>query len=98
MKKPEIVCICGSTRFESEWHKAETVLELGGYIVLSIGFGLTKISPSKKRELDELHKRKIDLCDWIYVLNVGGYIGRSTRSEINYATKLGKKVIYLEEI
>jgi len=98
LKKPEIVCICGSTKFEHEWHKAETVLELGGYIVLSIGFGLTKFNSQTKRNLDELHKRKIDLCDWIFVLNVGGYIGRSTKSEIDYATKLGKEVVYLEEI
>lgn len=98
MKKPEIVCICGSTKFEADWRKAELVLELAGYIVLSIGFGLNIFSSRKKRELDELHKRKIDICDWIYVLNVGGYIGRSTRSEINYAIELGKKVVYLEAI
>jgi nucleoside 2-deoxyribosyltransferase len=51
--------------------------------------------PALKARLDELHKRKIDLADYVLVLNVGGYIGRSTRSEIAYAAAHGKPVIYL---
>lgn len=43
-----------------------------------------------------MHKRKIDMADAIYVINVGGYIGESTRSEIEYAQSKGKKVIFLE--
>jgi hypothetical protein len=46
--------------------------------------------------LDDMHKRKIDMADEIYVINVGGYIGDSTRSEIEYARETGKKVRYLE--
>ena len=46
--------------------------------------------------LDDMHKRKIDMADGIYVINVGGYIGASTRSEIDYALAHGKKVEYLE--
>ena len=49
-----------------------------------------------KRKADELHKRKIDLCDEVFVLNVGGYIGESTRNEIEYANNIGKPVKYLE--
>ena len=48
--------------------------------------------------LDDMHLRKIDLADEIYVINVGGYIGESTRREIAYAEKTGKKVNYLEEL
>ena len=48
--------------------------------------------------LDELHKRKIDLADQVLILNVGGYIGESTRSEIEYATKQGKFIWYKEPI
>ena len=44
-----------------------------------------------------MHKRKIDMADEIYVINVGGYIGSSTRSEIEYARATGKAVLYLEE-
>jgi hypothetical protein len=50
----------------------------------------------QKIALDELHKRKIDLADEVLVLNVGGYIGDSTRSEIEYAQTLGMPIRYLE--
>ena len=49
-----------------------------------------------KQQLDELHKRKIDLCDEVLVLNVGGYVGDSTRSEIRYALEHGKPLRFLE--
>ena len=49
-----------------------------------------------KEMLDDMHKRKIDMADSIYVINVGGYIGESTKSEIKYAKKHGKAVNYLE--
>jgi hypothetical protein len=45
--------------------------------------------------LDDMHKRKIDLADEIFVINVGGYIGLSTRGEIEYALKIGKTVRYM---
>jgi hypothetical protein len=48
--------------------------------------------------LDDMHKRKIDLADEIFIINAGGYIGPSTRSEIEYASKTGKPVKYLEPI
>lgn len=50
-----------------------------------------------KEMLDDMHKRKIDMADSIFVINVGGYIGDSTRSEIDYAKTHGKEVRYLEE-
>ena len=54
--------------------------------------------PGVKEMLDDMHKRKIDMADEIFVINVGGYIGESTRSEIAYAEKTGKKVNYLEPV
>ena len=50
-----------------------------------------------KEMLDDMYKRKNDMADEIFVINVGGYIGSSTRSEIEYATATGKAVRYLEE-
>ena len=47
--------------------------------------------------LDDMHKRKIDMADEIFVINVGGYIGDSTQSEIEYAIEHGKTVRYLVE-
>lgn len=46
--------------------------------------------------LDDMHKRKIDMADEVFVINVGGYIGSSTQSEIEYASATGKTVNYLE--
>ena len=97
---PKIVCLCGSARFYNEFKKQNFNLTLSGVIVLSIGCDTKRDDglkiTAKKTMLDELHKRKIDLADEILVLNVGGYIGDSTRSEIEYCEKLGKPVRYLE--
>jgi len=104
-EKPQIVCLCGSTRFMDTFHEVGWQKTLDGEIVLSVG--TVKGLPRKKSKeellgedvaqaLDELHKRKIDLADYVMVLNVGGYIGDSTRSEIEYAEAQGKRVDYLE--
>lgn len=104
---PEIICICGSTKFKAEFETAVKELGLQGKIVLNVAcYGRSGDLPPEqmadghpvKTMLDELHKRKIDLADSIYVVNVGGYIGTSTRSEINYAEKHGKTVVYLEPL
>lgn len=104
MKGPRIVCLCGSTRFPEAWIKAHREESLAGRIVLSVGVmihaGDTPIREDgpEKRLLDELHLRKIDLADEVFVLNVGGYIGESTAREIKYAEDHGKRIRYLEEI
>jgi hypothetical protein len=73
-------------------------LTLQGNIVISVGlFGHSgdAITEEQKEMLDDMHKRKIDMADEIFVINVNGYIGSSTKSEIEYANKIGKKVNYL---
>ena len=77
-------------------------LTLEGNIVISVGLfghsGDDEVwTPGMKEMLDNMHKRKIDMADAIYVINVGGYIGESTKSEIEYALKNGKKVYYLQD-
>lgn len=98
-ERPAIVCMCGSTRFKQTWIAENARLTLEGNIVLSVGLWghHERVYPTeeKKIALDELHKRKIDLCDWVWILDVGGYIGESTRSEIQYAALLGKPIRYL---
>lgn len=108
--RPKIVCLCGSTRFYDMFRAANLEHTLAGEIVLSIGcdfrsdgdlatIGALGRDPEHvKRDLDELHKRKIDLADYVLVLNVGGYIGESTRAEIGYALGAGKPVQYLEPV
>ena len=103
--KPSIVCLCGSTRFMDAFFEAGWKLTLDGYIVLSVGVckhaeshGGEALGRNVADKLDELHLRKIDLADWVFVLNVGGYIGESTKHEIGYAESINKRVEYLEPI
>lgn len=106
--KRTIVCLCGSTRFWREFQKASLRETLAGKIVLSIGaasgtddehFGnLPREEYDRvKRELDDLHLDKIVMSDEVLILNVGGYIGESTRRELDYARFLGKDVRFLED-
>jgi len=90
------------TRFKEQFLEAQKRLTLEGNIVISVGFfghsGDDEVwTEGTKKMLDDMHKRKIDMADSIYVINVGGYIGSSTRSEIEYAKKNGKEVKYLEQ-
>lgn len=103
----KIITLCGSVKFWDEYRKWNAILTLRGYVVLSCGLSLKsgyedilKGYPSPldeiKQNLDYIHLRKIDLSDGIFVLNVGGYVGESTKREIAYAESTGKTVEYLE--
>lgn len=101
--KPKIICYCGSLRVAlNAFKQAEYLSVLEGNIALLPCCMFVDIQreygaeSDYKIKADELHKRKIDLCDEVFVLNVGGYIGESTRSEINYALSIGKPIRYLE--
>ena len=100
----KVITLCGSTRFKDAFLETQKRLTLEGNIVISVGlFGhsgdnevwenMDEETLTKTKEmLDDMHKRKIDMADEIFVINVGGYIGESTRSEIEYAKKTGKPV------
>ena len=99
--KYKIITLCGSTRFKDEFIAEQKRLTLEGNIVISVGLfghsGDEEVwTESTKVMLDDMHKRKIDLADEIFVVNPGGYIGSSTRSEIEYALQTGKIIKYLE--
>ena len=108
--KYPVITLCGSTRFKEQFLEAQKRLTLEGNIVISVGLfghsgdaevwdGMDEGTRSKtKQMLDDMHKRKIDMADEIFVINVGGYIGASTRSEIEYATATEKIVRYLEPV
>jgi len=105
MSKRKIVCLCGSTKFRKEFEEANKAYTLAGWVVLTVGaFPHTDNSQSPeeefgssvKRELDELHKDKILMADLVHVINVGGYIGFSTKNEIAHALAHGKKIEWLE--
>lgn len=108
MIQPTIVCLCGSTRFNTAFQDANLQETIAGRIVLSIGCdmksnhalfnAMTDADRTRlKARLDILHLQKIDLADEILVLNVGGYIGESTAREILYARSCGKRVRFLED-
>lgn len=100
--KYKVITLCGSTRFKEQFIEAQKHLTLEGNIVISVGLfghsGDDEVwTEGTKAMLDDMHKRKIDMADEIFVINVGGYIGSSTRSEIEYAKRAGKAVRYLED-
>jgi hypothetical protein len=101
--KYKVITLCGSTRFKDEFIAVQKRLTLEGNIVISVGlFGHSgddnEWTAETKPMLDDMHKRKIDMADEIFVINLGGYIGSSTRSEIEYALETNKQVNYLESL
>ncbi len=102
--REKVVCLCGSTRFAEQMNLLGARLTLNGYIVVrpevvtySSESDPQRVAPEVKAALDELHLRKIDLASWVFVVNVGGYIGESTAREVAYARSLGKRLSYLIE-
>jgi hypothetical protein len=103
----KVITLCGSTKFKDVFLEVQKRLTLEGKIVISVGlFGHSgdnevwegkaeDVVTETKKMLDDMHKRKIDMADEIFVINVDGYIGESTKSEIEYAIANNKKVNYL---
>lgn len=101
--KNRVITLCGSTRFKDEFMEVQKRLTLDGNIVISVGLfghsGDNEVwTEGTKEMLDDMYLRKIDMADEIYVINVDGYIGTSTRNEIEYAKRTGKVVRYLEKM
>ena len=98
----KVITLCGSTRFKDAFLAEQKRLTLEGNIVISVGLfghaGDEEVwTPGTKEMLDDMHKRKIDMADEIFVIDPGGYIGSSTRSEIEYARACQKPVRFMEE-
>jgi hypothetical protein len=99
----EIVTLCGSTRFKNEFMEAQKQLTLEGCIVISVGlFGHSGddevLKEGVKVMLDDMHRRKIDMADRVFIIDVNGYVGSSTKLEIEYAKETGKPVSYLTQL
>ena len=107
-KKYKVITLCGSIKFKEIFFKMQEKLTLNGNIVLTPNFFQSikkeKINEQTKKTLDgktkkmldEMHKQKIDMSDAIFVINVNGYIGESTKNEIEYAKSKNKEILYLE--
>lgn len=95
----KIVTICGSMKFKDKMMEEAKNLEIENkYVVIQCIYCNDEFSEKDKKVLADLHYNKIEISDAIYVVNVNGYIGKSTSKEIEYAKKRGKEVMYLEQV
>jgi len=96
----KIITICGSLKYETDIRYWAEKLTLQGNCVLSIIYptsaDLSIYTSEQRKSFAEAHKKRIDLSDTIFVVNKNGYIGSSTRNEIEYAKERGKEIIFLE--
>ncbi|GAA0336601.1 hypothetical protein GCM10008967_28710 [Bacillus carboniphilus] len=95
----KVITLCGSTKFKEQFEKANAYLTLQGNIVISLGFfeqseGI-EITKEQAELFEKIHFEKINMSDEIFVIDVNGYIGESTRKEIEYAKQHGKSIRYL---
>ncbi|MBQ8132685.1 MAG: hypothetical protein IJ193_09355 [Bacilli bacterium] len=98
----KVITVCGSMKYYKEMMEEAEKIELQGNCVLTPLYNPNRPSKESYTEeegimLDKVHKERIKLSDAIFVMNIGGHIGNSTRSEIEYAKSLGKEIIYLEQ-
>jgi hypothetical protein len=105
----KVITLCGSTRFKEAHELAMMHLTLMGNIVIPCGFYGHVDEPmgaqflcddgdedkQAKKDVDNLHLQKIDMSDAIYIVNVGGYIGNSTRREISHAVLSSKEILWM---
>ena len=99
-KKYKIITLCGDTKFKDEFMQVQKGLTLNGNIVIAPGIYNqfdNDLDLKTIMMLGSMHKQKINMADEIFVINPSGYIGKNTKSEIDYAISIGKKVNYLEE-
>ncbi|MDP5275427.1 hypothetical protein [Chengkuizengella axinellae] len=94
----KVITLCGSTKFKEQFREAEAFLTLEGNIVISLGFfekseGI-KITHEQEKLFKDMHFRKIDMSDEIFVIDLNGYKGESTKNEIEYAKSKGKDIRY----
>ncbi|WP_139489223.1 DUF4406 domain-containing protein [Brevibacillus dissolubilis] len=97
----KVITLCGSTRFKPQFEQASTALTLQGHVVLTVGFfeksENIQVTPEQEAMFEKIHLRKIDMADEIFVIDVDGYIGQSTRKEIEYAQAKGMPVNYYSQ-
>lgn len=101
MQKNKVITICGSLKFIDEIKAQTEKLTLEGNCVLSIIYpthDMNFYTEENFKKFKEQHFQRIAMSDAIFVVNVEGYIGNSTKKEIEYATSLGKEILYLEEV
>ncbi len=95
----KVVTICGSMKFKDKMMEVAKELEIKNkYVVIQCVYSNDKFNEEEQSLLANLHYKKIDISDAIYVVNVDGYIGTSTKKEIEYAKSLNKEIFSLESL
>lgn len=99
------IALCGSAKFEKEFHDWDEALTLAGHVVYGLAVypsskGNKKdwYSESAKQTLDLCHLAKIEESDAVVVINVGGYLGESTHREVEWARIRGKTIYHAEKV
>ncbi len=97
----KVITVCGSLKYKEEMMDSAMMLELAGNVVLipifPISHDTSYLSEEDFQILGNMHKEKIRLSDAIFVVDVDGYIGNSTKSEIAFAKKLHKEILYYSD-
>ena len=93
-----VVTLCGSLMFRKKFKKIKEKLEAIGLLVYTPQFFEDDEQKPPMEELTLIHKKKIDLADVVFIVNVNGYIGKDTRKEIQYAEKHNKNIVYLNRM
>lgn len=93
-----VITLCGSMRFREEFERLEAELTLAGHIVLTPAALVpsTGLDVEERARLGRTHLQKVVMADEVVIVNVGGYVGESTRREIEHARSRGVAVSYLE--
>jgi hypothetical protein len=93
-----VITLCGSMRFREEFERLDAELTLAGHMVLTPTAlaPSTELNEEERARLGRIHLQKIAMADEILVVNVGGYVGESTRREIGHARSCGVAVSFLE--
>lgn len=100
------ITLCGSTRFEAQFHEWNHKLAVAGHTVYSLSLfgreatdegkiGNKLVTETEKITLDLVHLDKIMNSDAIVVIDVDGYTGFSTKREIQWARMQGKHVYWI---
>lgn len=96
--KPDIVCLCGSSRFLGEFERISREETLNGKIVLNRDVPTGDETPDIRARLDELHRYKIAMSDEVIVINKDNSIDEATRAQVEYAKSIGKKVTFTDPV
>jgi hypothetical protein len=95
----KIETVCGSIKFSREMMKyRDEQLSNGNWVLIPENMELdAQMNDTIKAKMDILHKSKIDVADTVLIWNRNGYIGKSTRSELDYAQRNNKPITFLED-